>query len=628
MADKEVRIRVKADIEPQVVQPRVTIQPNQIDDGRRFVIPQGSGQGGGYGVPKTPMPPPRNFEEERYNRIRRSADENLRSFISESSKYTTSSREMERYIGERVKRIGSASELDYSRQVSVIGERVKAGTISNREATEQLRLAKEQYNEDKLQTKILRDTLETIKATSRDEIRENSKAVQEKLSTSRNVGRLGIVGDEYKAFSEKFQADELQTEKVLQKFNLGRYTSVASQGMNLGGAFATGNVGGIARSMMSFLTSPQGLATLAVIAPIAAIGGSMAAGVSSTEKMRSYMIATQTPASLALFKRGSMGEIFPKIGLETEEGMNLYANILRSSGGANLSNNSLLALTSLTRARDVSPELLGQTIGFNRYSNGGSALGVVSAFEQALSKKFGSGDEFKRKLVQLPEMMGVYNTLAQQMLQNTGRFNSNNLSNFVSGVGTAFGVEGVNLQRYATGITGMFSRSDNPFISKFQYAALRDINPDITRQQALEILEKPTDNPDYMRAMYRRMRGTNDMNIFRSWTQQMGGFGAAESRQMYESKSFEEFFSLIKQKQGNKTIPDDKEMMNKYFEDAKSFQNSVKTFIDSFKDLFTTGGIRVAADIEYFTSGQFKKDFGDLSVTDRLLIGSTFLRRP
>ena len=108
---------------------------------------------------------------------------------------------------------------------------------------EERRITRDLYYEDKTQTRILKEIVETLKSTSKDEIRENSKAVQDNLSKSTIVGRLGAKGDEFQILKERFQKEELEEEQILRKFNLRRYANMA---MGASGALSTGDIGGLA----------------------------------------------------------------------------------------------------------------------------------------------------------------------------------------------------------------------------------------------------------------------------------------------------------------------------------------------------------------------------------------------
>ena len=191
-----------------------------------------------------PQTPPRGISiDSEFKKIKQRAEDAFRQYVSEANKYTTSGRETERYIKEKVGRDSAASEQDYNRRMIETSQRLREGKITTKEAEEERRITRDLYNEDKTQTRILKEIVETLKSTSKDEIRENSKAVQDNLSKSTIVGRLGAKGDEFQILKERFQKEELEEEQILRKFNLGRYANMA---MGASGALSTGDIGGLA----------------------------------------------------------------------------------------------------------------------------------------------------------------------------------------------------------------------------------------------------------------------------------------------------------------------------------------------------------------------------------------------
>jgi len=376
--------------------------------------------------------------------------------------------------------------------------------------------------------------------------------------------------------------------------------------MSIGQSFTTGNAMGIFQGVRALLSNP---AFLAVAAPLAMVGGSLQAGANTVDQLRSFMITTQTGAYDVKGVRADARGIFSRLGLEPEAGLNMYGSFIKASGGRAMSQSELLAMTGITRSRDISPELLSQTSGFQRYSpTGGSGVDVVVGFERALQRLY--PEDFKRKLVQLPEMMNVYNSLAHQMVYATGQVDSKTMTNFISSIQEGLGVEGINLQRHAQGMVRGFGRSSNNFTRMMQFGALREINPDISYQQALEIMEDPTKNPEYMRAFERRMRRM-DPNTYRAWMSTMG-LGAAESRKYYESGGFEEVFTSM-QKRQDKTLPSMAESADKYYTEAREFQDTFKVFKDEIKDAIKSTAVDFAKSIEYFASGRFEREFSGLS---------------
>ena len=533
--------------------------------------------------------------------VRQSAEQLARDMIRSSRQYSTSAKEVLKDINDQIRAIEKRNKLDGEMRRSRLESMRERGSVSDSQYSTQKAQISSESRQDALQIRLLRDIIETIKTSSKEEIREDRKNVEKALHSSKSINRLGISGDEFTALKQTIQQGILGNvglSEISQRagFDISRRFGGV---MATGQSFASGNMMGMLAGARGLMMNP---AAAAILLPLAITGGGVAAGMNATEQLRSYMIATQTGASSILGERINRGGVFHNIGLETNEGMNLYGNVLRATGGMRVSENELLTLASVTRSRDISPELLNQTVGFQRYSNSGGAMTVVTAFEKALQRLY--PEDFKRKLVQLPEMMNVYNSLAQQMVQTTGGVNTEAMSAFISGIQGGFGVEGQNLQRYASGMMRGFGGSKNSFVRMMQFNALRRVNPNMSYQGALEALEDPTSNVDYMRVMERQMR-SQGLTLYRSWMQSMG-LGAKEARQAFESGDFEKAFEIMKSGK-EKTIPSEKENLNKYFGEAQKYQSQVQSTLDEIKDLLKTEGIKIAEIFDLTFSGDFQE---------------------
>lgn len=598
--DKTIELRVRAKIEPEVTG-RVQIQPEEL-----FDIPRNSGQGGpGRSIPRPePLPKFNSYFEQ----IRRDSEEKMRLWISEANRYTTSGRESEKYIKEKLSRQSLADELLFNQRMSETSQKLKEGRITPEEASQRVTSIREQYNENRIHTRILKDILETLKSTSKDEIRENAKNVQENLRTSKLVGQLGVRGDEYQILKERFQKEELEDERVLRKFNISRYANVA---MSAGGALGSGDLGGLAmmgsRGLMGSIGGvglAGGIGLGAGAGVLALLAGSFFSNKDLSEKLRSYMITSQRGVGDMFNDVSRYSDIgFNQMGMSPVEGLLFKSGLQKSSGGRGFNEAQILGYAGLTRSRDVSPELLNSVISSQRYSTGGDAMAVVTSLERTLEKMYPK--EFKDKLIQLPEMMGVYNSLAQQMIQTTGSINSNQLAGFVGGIQQGFGVEGANLQRYASGLFGGFRGSQNAYLRKMQFAALRQTDPNIDYNEAMITLQNPTSNPQYMRNYAKLMRSQGTTQYAR-WYESMG-LGWEEAVRDFKSGNIEKAIEAMGKINNDKTSP--KADFEQFYKLAQDFYGASEKQTEAITNLFTDFKQWMGENYEKMTSSGVSKGF-------------------
>ena len=503
--------------------------------------------------------------------FRREAEQLARDMIRSSRQYSTSSKEVLKDIEDQIRAIEKRNKLDAEFKRIRLESLRERGDVTGTQYTQQSRSLINEYRQDELQTRLLREVIDTIIRTSKDEIREDRTNVEKTVRESRTIGRLGVQGDELKALKETIQAgtiEQINKSEIQQRagLNMAKYANMA---MSTGGVLGAGDLSGLAmmggRGLMSGMGG-VGLAGGLGLAGGAGILAIIAAAISGNKRVfqeaRDYAITTQTGGEALFGARNAFGEgnMFQAMGMSTYQGMNTYARMMRATGGRQMSMNDIIGLTGITRSRDVSEDLLAQTVGFQRYSNSGNNTTVVTSFERALERIFPS--EFKNKLVQLPEMMNVYNSLAQQMVQTTGYVNTAMLSGFVGGVREGFGVEGVNLQRYAGGMMRGFTGSDNNYLRKLQFASLRKAHGGgMDYQSALETLENPTSDIAYMQNFANIMK-SQGLTQFRSWFKTMG-LGAKEAREAFESNDFTKMFESMGKINQDKTSP--QADLNKYF---------------------------------------------------------------
>ena len=475
------------------------------------------------------------------NKMRQGAEQMARDMIRSSRSYSTSAKEVLRDIEEQIKAIEKRNKLnkefEYSRLEST------RGSISEKQYSREKERIDRQLSGDTLEVKLLREVIDAIKHTSKEEIREDRKNVESTLLRSKQINQLGGGTDEFTTLKQTLQQDEigkLKRQEGVQRngFRFGSVVPLAQQAVmgDTGGAL----VGGGMRMLGAAATNPYVLAAGAVLA---LVGGTLITNKKLGENLRDYGVSHQMGLTdMVEYRKSISGSGYTKFGMTGNQLLKESLGYNRAMGGRDFSGQELTGLTAITKSRDVSSELLSQTIGYGRYSNSGNLTTVITNLEDSIKRMYG-GEEFKRKLIQLPEMMQVYNSLAAQMIATTGRVDQAKLSSFIGGVGSTFGVEGQNLQRYSSGIKSMMGNTGNRVIGSIQAELIRKKFPHLSGadlyQKMLEIQEAPQDNPWFMEGTWSGLQswggdygGSVNPN-FRSAAMKYGNFGAAESREMF-----------------------------------------------------------------------------------------------
>lgn len=475
------------------------------------------------------------------NRLRQSAEITARDMIRASRSYSTSAKEVLRDIEEQIKAIEKRNKLnkefEYSRLEST------RGNISEKQYSREKERIDRQLSGDNLEVKLLRDIIDTIKHTSKEEIREDRKNVESTLLKSKTINKLGVEGDEFTTLKQTLQQDEIgriKRQEGAQRngFRFGGVVPIAQQAVmgDTGGAL----LGGGMRMLGALATNPYAWIIGGILA---GIGGTLVTNKNLGGNLRDYGVSHQMGLpEMVEYRKSISGSGYTRFGMTGNQLLKESLGYNRAMGGRDFSGQELTGLTAITKSRDVSSELLSQTIGYGRYSNSGNLTTVITNLEDSIRKMYG-GEEFKRKLIQLPEMMQVYNSLAAQMIATTGRVDQAKLSSFIGGVGSTFGVEGQNLQRYSSGIKGMMGNTGNRVIGSIQAELIRKKYPHLSGadlyQKMLEIQEAPQDNPWFMEGTWSGLQnwggyfGESVNPNFRSAAMKYGNFGAAEAREMF-----------------------------------------------------------------------------------------------
>ena len=155
--------------------------------------------------------------------------------------------------------------------------------------------------EDKLQTQILREIVDAIKTTSRQEIREDRIGTEKRIQASKTVGELDPDVDPFEALKESLQQEylsNLQREEIEQRtgagFSRGMMTPIGlfgaqneaqmvSQGLQSSGGMLQGMKGGLIAG--------------AVLAVVGKVMGELIGGITDVEgSAKDYALFTGTRA--------------------------------------------------------------------------------------------------------------------------------------------------------------------------------------------------------------------------------------------------------------------------------------------------------------------------------------------
>ena len=189
--------------------------------------------------------------------FRRDAEQMARDMIRSSRQYSTSSKEVLKDIEDQIRAIEKRNKLDAEFRRIRLESLRERGDVTGTQYTQASRGLVNEYRQDELQTRLLREIIDTIVRTSKEEIREDRSTVEKTVRESKTVGQYGITGDEKQALKETIQRGIIGDQTIVEeiekrKFNLAKYANTA---MSIGGSLAGGDLSGLA--MMPIVTGKQ-----------------------------------------------------------------------------------------------------------------------------------------------------------------------------------------------------------------------------------------------------------------------------------------------------------------------------------------------------------------------------------
>jgi len=143
-------------------------------------------------------------------KIRQESEQLGRELIRDARSYTTSGREVLKYLEDRIRLIEKSGEADRKSRISELDIARSKGGVS--EATYKQRVSGigAESRLEQQQVSLLREMIETIKTTSKFEITEDRKNVEKQIKSDKDLDKLGVRGDEKSSLKRLLQRDELR----------------------------------------------------------------------------------------------------------------------------------------------------------------------------------------------------------------------------------------------------------------------------------------------------------------------------------------------------------------------------------------------------------------------------------
>lgn len=463
--------------------------------------------------------------ESTFRRLSDSANSLARDMIRQSRQYSTSGKEVVEDIEAQIKAIERRSRIEQDARRASVADRLQAGVIDEAASKKELQSISSEVQQDSQQVRLLRDIIETIKDSSREQLRQDRESVENIVRNDDRLTQLGIADneDEFDALRRTLQRQNVGEIKEREQEESRRISEGSvGRGAQIGGTFAGQNVYVAIASLMALV--PMVGDTLSAL-------GQQALGTASSyqEAMGTNVgITGGTQGRYAGFGAGSS-----RFGYSMTESLRLREQAVRASGqmrgvqditdlqvlqrGVGLNQGTLMQLEQMGRG-DISGATTRQTV------------------QSTISALRSTGAITGQNLSLLPEYLEQLVGLGRDQLAISGRIDSGiNVKTVaaISGLDETFKSPTV-LGGMMSSIQGGLSQAPTQISGAMQLSALSRMNPGASLWE----LEKMRENPlaqgtGYLQSMLSTLQqasGGNEEMFFRNIFAQ----GLAPSRTMAE----------------------------------------------------------------------------------------------
>lgn len=458
-----------------------------------------------------------------YERIRQSAERLGRDLVSSSRAYTTSGKEITQNIEEQIRLIEKRNKLESERLKLGVEKRFEVGMISPEEKRKQLTGVSVSSKEDQLQVQLLRELVDAVKMTAKDEIREDRISVEKQIKSSkRGLSQLGISQDdelsELKQVLQRQYIGDIKEQEVgeRERFTYGKVIAGAQRGFGAasGALGAKNEFYALAGLMAAIPFVGGGLSMLSQKALSGAEGLERGMGDVGALEGRGY----KGYIGEAGIVRGS----YTQLGMTPTEYFNQLATRGRARGSVSAARSEFQGLTDFKIARGLGED---QMTSLSSLYRGGTNERATPLNQLRFIEGFVRDNNMSNEL--FGDYLQILIDTNKEQVVRLGSLNedvNNKLVTSITSLNEDFKNPDV-LRNVYSGITGGLMTPANPRVEALQFAALRRVNPGASFVDLMTQRERPS--AEYLSAtlsMLRKMSPTEDI-----LTQNIKGFFPALS---------------------------------------------------------------------------------------------------
>lgn len=468
------------------------------------------------------------------NQLRQSAGELAQEMIRSSRAYSTSAKEVLRDLDEQIARIEKRNRLEQEGQKMNLQAQLQTKQITPEQYRSQVGQVSLSGRQDATQIALLREVIDTIKATAKEEIRENRSAVEERVRRDKRVTQLDPTGNIEENLKRTIQRDLLGTVGEAETEERNRFRDYAKST----GAGINRTLGTVAGSQNEFFMAAAALALIPMVGQgLSAMGNRVIGAADRYGKgLGRYGSLMGTSIDIESANLSGTGSGLASLGLSKAEAVE-KAYAYQKTGALKLRGNDMLSLLGAERTLGIDQATLSQVVGVRRFDK----FGVKASGENFWSNDVTTAINILEKSSNnnnaiLQELLGTYTKTANQILSITGRVDSSGVAQSIMGIRNITGFEGQQLDRTMSSIQGI-GRSNNPITRSLMLSAYREANPEASLFQIRAMMEDPLSRSNIgatssMFGKLEKITGGGDMMKFA--LQQQLGLSFTDIEQMFK----------------------------------------------------------------------------------------------
>lgn len=437
--------------------------------------------------------------------------------IQDAQQYSKSVKQQNDYISEQIKLIERRNRIDKESKI------LQASSVRDREsqhkdfgvrggADDKFKQAVDNINkgskEDEMQVRLLREIVDTIKITAREEIREDRKDVEKSLAGEKSF------------FGFFSKGEKLTPEEQLKRDEQRRLLEEEKETKSKGGR-------GLVSQSANALMSATSLATFATV------GGIIAKLVHEGSQLQEQGGRLRARTGID-YESSDLG-IATGMGVKSADFAG-YAFDVSRNRGKRTSINEAYQLMATEKGFGMDFGETGSLVKMNRFAGGGSTSRDIQDFIK-ISKDSGlfKGGDFSDISDRLDILAQL--TKDQTSVLETGDLQTNSqiMAAFTK-VGGSFGDKETQGQRIST-MSQALANPNNDFKQAFIYSVLKGIKPDASMFELGEMQEKGLAQPGFLSGVMGKLGGMGGSQSSKMISMmKMFGLSHAQARALFNAQ--------------------------------------------------------------------------------------------